>query len=335
MQTSRSTMGKQIYRPKGVGTHNTALVSTIGVDQPGGINYRQGKDWIRHQVCRRETFALFAVEKYHAEADDISFTNQEDYVKINFWLSGAHTTVLDGFGQHDHDRPEIYMTSGPREMVKVDMLKGGIRFASVALCLRRDFFPVHMGLQPDELPEPLRTMILPEIKPYAFHQFPFRADLVAAARAILAAPFSVRRELLYGQAKAVELMCLLIDLMTSEGKLPAGSANVRSRQQSRLYDARELLHLRYAEAMTLERISAEVGLNRMALTTGFRQLFGMSVYDCLQKERMERAYELLKDENHSVTRIAKAVGYAHSCNFSTAFHGYFGCTPQKVRGNLR
>jgi transcriptional regulator GlxA family with amidase domain len=73
----------------------------------------------------------------------------------------------------------------------------------------------------------------------------------------------------------------------------------------------------------------------MALTSGFRQLFSMSVYDYLQKERMERAYELLQDEEYTVNRIAEAVGFGHPCNFSTAFHTYFGCTPQKARGNHR
>ncbi len=87
----------------------------------------------------------------------------------------------------------------------------------------------------------------------------------------------------------------------------------------------------YAEPITLERISREVGLNKMALTSGFRQLFGMSVYDCIQKARMERAYELLQDESQPIVLVAEAVGYRHACNFSTAFHAYYGCTPQSAR----
>jgi two-component system response regulator YesN len=61
----------------------------------------------------------------------------------------------------------------------------------------------------------------------------------------------------------------------------------------------------------------------------------MSVYDYLQKKRMERAYELLQNEENSVSRVAEAVGFTHSCNFSTTFHGYFGCTPRQARNNAR
>jgi AraC family transcriptional activator of pyochelin receptor len=105
----------------------------------------------------------------------------------------------------------------------------------------------------------------------------------------------------------------------------------RSRQKARLLEARELVAQRYPEPITLEKICKEVGINRMALTAGFRQLFGMSFYNCLQKERMERACELLQDDAHPITRVADAVGYNHACNFSTAFRGYFGFTPKQAR----
>jgi AraC-like DNA-binding protein len=74
-----------------------------------------------------------------------------------------------------------------------------------------------------------------------------------------------------------------------------------------------------------------VGLNKKSLTRGFQRLFGTSVYDHLQKVRMERAQELLQDDTSSISRVAEAVGYRHSCNFSTAFQAYFGCTPQSTR----
>ena len=83
----------------------------------------------------------------------------------------------------------------------------------------------------------------------------------------------------------------------------------------------------YAEDLTLERIAREVGLNRAALTSGFRELFGMSVHDSLRKVRMENAHELLQDKDNPIAKVAEAVGYGHSCIFSTAFHDYFGCTP--------
>ena len=126
-------------------------------------------------------------------------------------------------------------------------------------------------------------------------------------------------------------MCLLLNYMESQQRKAPLAVEPRGRQETRLRDAWDLVTRLYAEPVTLDRISREVGLNKMALTSGFRQLYGMSVHDCLQKARMERAYELLQIEAHPIARVAEAVGYRHSCNFSTAFHAYFGCTPQSVR----
>ena len=317
------------FRPRDMLPHITVDLSTMGNGQPE-VCKTLGRDWERSQVCRDRHYLINCLEAYNTH-ENVGYTRQEDYVKINFWLSGKHTTVLDGYGQHDHDRPEVFITTGPYDMVKVDLCNRNAQVASLAVCVQREFFPVHMGLSLDQLPEPLRGIVTHEEMPYAFHRYPLRADLLAAARAILAAPFAVRREPIYTQAKAVELMCLLLNYMTGEERKAPVVADPRGRQETRLREAWELVTRHYAEPVTLERISREVGLNKMALTSGFRQLFGMSVYDCLQKVRMERAYELLQDEEHPIARVAEAVGYRHSCNFSTAFHAYFGCTPQSVR----
>lgn len=330
-------MKKQTYFPKfsEMVAHNSLIIGNpVRAEALQGHYQRQGKDWQRHQVCNQDTFFLNVLESY-STVESVGYTRQQNYIKFNFWLSGKHTTVLDGYGQHEHDRPEVFITAGPWDMVKLDLCSRDVRVSSVALCVVRDFFPLHMGMTPDQLPEPLRAITASDELPYSFHRYSLTPDLLAAARAILAAPFTVRREPLYGQAKAVELMCLLINRLKAESRKTNSPVDTRGRQESRLHDARELVVRHYAEPITLDWISKEVGLNKMALTSGFRQLFGMSVYDCLQKERMERAYELLQDNAQSIAQVAEAVGYNHSCNFSTAFHGYFGFTPHKVRSVAR
>jgi len=327
-------MRQQVCRPKNMGPHNTLVVRTMGLEHPEGVDIREGGDWSRQHICRDPTFLLSTYEAYRSGSDLVGYTRQEDYVKISFWLSGRHSVILDGFGQHDHDCPEVFITAGPWDMVKVDVMNRETHIASVAVCLLREFFPLHLGLAVEDLPHPLRVALL-ETNSYSFHRFPLTPELALAARAILVAPFAVRSDAAYGKAKAVELMCLLINQLATERRTPRPTSKAHHRVESRLYEARDLLVRNSGEALTLERISREVGLNRMALTSGFRRVFGMSVHDCLQKVRMERAYELLQDDTYSIARIAETVGYDHSCNFSTAFRYYFGCAPQKVRANRR
>src|SRR5439155_21527723 len=123
------------YRPKNVGVHNTEVIRAMGVEYPECTSSRRGRDWIRHQVCRHNTFSLVAYESFQVGAESVGYTQQDEYIKINFWLSGRHTTVLDGYGQYEHDRPEVFITSLPRNAVKVDVLNREAHTSCVALCL--------------------------------------------------------------------------------------------------------------------------------------------------------------------------------------------------------
>jgi AraC-like DNA-binding protein len=327
-------MSKQTYRPRNVGIHNTGLVSTIGLDNPGGMIYQNGREWRRHRVCRHDTFSLILTEFSPSTSDDISYTRLEDYVVINLWLSGKHTTVLDGVGQHEHDRPEIFITSGAHDTIKMHLIKRNAPVSVVAMCLLREFFPEELGMDVSDLPEPLRTMVQWAGQSPGFCRFPLTNDLAAAARAVIAAPFEMRHDAIYSRAKCVELGSLLINRLRS-CSASQGTSRARNHHQSRLYKAKHLIEERYAEPITLEEIARDVGLSRVALTTGFRDLFSMSVHDCLQEVRMAHAYALLQDQQRTVSQVADAVGFGYACNFSTAFKAHFGCNPQTVRAGER
>jgi AraC-like DNA-binding protein len=325
---------KQTLTAKGASENNTLIIRNLGLDQGEDVKRVEGKSWQREHTSRYDTFCLHASEGYYA-ADSLQFTKQENYAKVNFWLSGNHTTVLDGFGQHEHDRPEAFLTAGPWEMLKMDAIRAKTQVASVSICFLPEFFPVHMGVEASDLPEPLRSVVFPVATGYAFHRLPLTTELSAAARCVLTAPHGLRQDSIYGRAKAVELMCLLIHQLSSDVRAPILSPHVHFRHQSRLYEAREILTRRIAEPITLEMLAREVGLNRMALTSGFLRLFGLSVYDYVHKERMERAHALLQDITAPIAQVAEAIGYSHACNFSTAFKAHFGYAPKNARGVSR
>jgi AraC-like DNA-binding protein len=342
MQTKGSfptLLKKQTFFARNLAAHDTSLISAMGAKQPTGpwrfhpelSSERRGNDWGWRQVNRQSTFSMVAGESFHADARAVAYTRWESYIKVNFFLSGRQTTVLDGFGQHDHERPEVFIVSGPPEMIKIDVQEAGARTVSLALCLLRNFFPLQLGIGVEDLPEPIRTMASPLNESYAFYRFPLRAHLLDATRSVFAAPPSLRGQPAYSHAKAVELVCLLIEHLSDTGKAGSRQIDLPNRQRASLQDARELISKRFAEDLTLDSIAREVGLNRRALTSGFRRLFAMSVHECLERRRMEEACRLLQESADSVTRIAEAVGYGHVSTFSTAFHAYFGCSPKKTR----
>ena len=95
-----------------------------------------------------------------------------------------------------------------------------------------------------------------------------------------------------------------------------------------------LMHGRYAEPWTLERLAAAVSMSRSAFAARFTELVGEPPLQYLAHWRMTRAEELLR-EGASVARVAEQVGYANPVAFSKAFARLRGTGPGAVRRERR
>jgi AraC-like DNA-binding protein len=83
--------------------------------------------------------------------------------------------------------------------------------------------------------------------------------------------------------------------------------------------------------LSLQMLSRSVAINEFKLKAGFRQLFGVSVFDCLHEARMGKARELLLSTNKPIKQICVLTGYPRMTNFITAFRKKFGYTPGSLR----
>src|SRR5687767_15404767 len=103
---------KQTYHPRSIAPHHITRVSQMmeqSMDERGSRT--EGWRWRRYQLCRSESFSLVAVEGYFTGPGSVAYMNQEDYIKVNFLLTGRRSTILDGFGQYDNDRSAVFITS--------------------------------------------------------------------------------------------------------------------------------------------------------------------------------------------------------------------------------
>lgn len=70
------------------------------------------------------------------------------------------------------------------------------------------------------------------------------------------------------------------------------------------------------------------------LTKLFKSKYGYSIYEYVLKLRMERAKELLSNEENKIVDIAERLGYADNHYFSKAFRNYYGISPSQYRKEL-
>jgi AraC-like DNA-binding protein len=130
---------------------------------------------------------------------------------------------------------------------------------------------------------------------------------------------------LYLRAKALEaIACFLGENLTRRGaKNPPAPADC-----PRLLEARALLERTYGEDWNVLSLARIVGLNEKRLQTGFRALFGCSVYACLTRIRINAAVTLLQ-HGISVTETAANCGFASLSHFSRIFRNHTGISPKQ------
>lgn len=128
----------------------------------------------------------------------------------------------------------------------------------------------------------------------------------------------------------LELIATILDQLRPSRATEGHSRRLRPREIEALMAARSHVDSVVSERHTLASLSRHVGLNRRALTEGFRALFGVTVGEYLTAHRMKVASELL-EQGVPVARVAEQVGYQDRTSFSRAFHRFTGFQPSAGR----
>ena len=97
--------------------------------------------------------------------------------------------------------------------------------------------------------------------------------------------------------------------------------------REKIIKAREVLLQHIGEPITIKALSRKVAINECYLKKGFKEIFGTTIFDFYQSQRMEHAKYLLYDKGLSVTEVSMMLGYSSISHFSTAFKKHTGIKP--------
>jgi AraC-like DNA-binding protein len=120
------------------------------------------------------------------------------------------------------------------------------------------------------------------------------------------------------------LECMLGDkeVETFQCKFLANEAD-----RTKIARARDVLIQHIGEPITIKELSRKVAINECYLKKGFKEMFGTTIFDFYQSQRMEHARYLLYEKGLSVTEVSMMLGYSSISHFSTAFKKHTGLKP--------
>lgn len=91
----------------------------------------------------------------------------------------------------------------------------------------------------------------------------------------------------------------------------------------------------YTRNISLDTLAERFFFSREYIGRLFRAQYGRGVYEYVQQVRMERAMQLLKNNDLSLQAIAEHLGYSNANYFSKAFRKFYGKAPSAFRGAER
>jgi len=276
---------------------------------PGSVNYTI-KRYHRHSQWNIEDTGVMV---YHYEKTK----PRENYLELKFCLTG---NVYCKQKETECDMCQFSASSSCHERVEsVDVLSF-------------KFSPVHLSqfIKQRKTNDTLTEDILNFKHGSSFTKIlPLCGKTRLVIEALLNHTYTDSLENIYINAQTQMLLLYSLDCMVGEKDLDVINCKFLANEADRekISKAREILIDHIGEPITIKELSRKVAINECYLKKGFKEMFGTTIFDFYQGQRMEHARYLLYEKGLSVTDVSVMLGYSSISHFSTAFKKHTGLKP--------
>lgn len=159
-------------------------------------------------------------------------------------------------------------------------------------------------------------------------------DFLRVLRDLFDIGFDGARDTPLAVARLVELLALSAGAIDRAGTVEEDSIVFTARELAMFDHAREVLATDFSETLTIPDLARRLGTNTTKLKSGFKLLYGTTIFAYRNRHRMDRAMELLAAGALPIAAVADAIGFRHQASFTSAFRAHFGFTPRQARQRI-
>lgn len=105
--------------------------------------------------------------------------------------------------------------------------------------------------------------------------------------------------------------------------------------QNDIQKAIDYINANLTDPITLDDIAKNTGMSRSHFSTVFRRVTGVSPYEYLLLQRIERAVGLLRTTDQTIIEVSQSCGFRNLANFNKAFKSTTHMTPSAYRASKR
>lgn len=272
---------------------------------PGSIQYNIRRYYAQHPWVAEDTGMMV----YHYNTQKPA----DNYLELRYCITGNRYCAEKNCGQCT-ELP-TNNCSGKHQTVDV------FTFHFTSTFLHQFVHNVKLNSRKDE--------VLAFKHPHAFTKvFPLCNRKRNTLDAMLNHSYSGALENIFVNAKMHELLLYSLECLVDdkeEGFACKFLADESGRE--RIYKARDILLQHIGDPITIKELSRKVAMNECYLKKGFKEIFGNTIFDFYQQQRMEHAKYLLYEKGLNVTDVSALLGYSSISHFSAAFKKHTGLKP--------
>jgi AraC-like DNA-binding protein len=97
-----------------------------------------------------------------------------------------------------------------------------------------------------------------------------------------------------------------------------------------MYTTRQLLLKKLADPPSISELAKAATMSESKLKTCFKQVYGDSIYQHFLNYRMQKAYQILEEKQHSISEVSALLGYTNPSQFTKKFKDHFNILPNEV-----
>lgn len=121
-------------------------------------------------------------------------------------------------------------------------------------------------------------------------------------------------------------------LSSEANTLPACRFLSHSSERDKVIEAREVILNRLSNPITIKELSRTVAMNESYLKKGFKAMFGKTIHEFQQFERIQKAKNIIHENKYSINEVAYMMGFNSHAHFSTSFKRITGLKPCELLG---
>lgn len=153
--------------------------------------------------------------------------------------------------------------------------------------------------------------------------------MIQLVNILMNCPYKNGSAALFIEAKVIELLLVVLEECCDEAPLKAirlSNYDIEMLQAMKQHTEKE-----FVNPLTIKELARKFTINEYKLKKGFKFLFGTSVYNYMNRMRMEKAALTLLETDLQVEEIASLTGFEDRAAFDKAFKKHFSCTPVYYR----